>query len=378
MSGTSKAQFPGPPDRILIRGVNWLGDAVMSTPAVQRLRERFPRSSITLLTHEKLAPLWAHHPAVDALLTFTASETPWAIGRRLRREGFDLALIFPSSPRSALETWFARITHRIGYAQPWRNRLLTRAVQRRDGHVQMRKRTPAEVRKLLRHPTARTTLSPSAHQSFEYLHLVAALGAAPEPLPPRIHVEPESVTAVARRFDLWLPSETAPPLLALNPGAEYGPAKRWPIKNFIETAREIHRQTALRWLILGGRGDIPLAAAIQTELGPEAVQQNLAGRTSLGELCAVMKLCRVLLTNDTGPMHIAAAVGVPVVAPFGSTSPVLTGPGLPGDTHHHVLCSDVPCSPCFLRTCPIDFRCMKTITPAGAVAAIVEVLRQPA
>jgi heptosyltransferase-2 len=359
----------------LIRGVNWLGDAVLSTPAVQRLREHFPRSSITLLTHEKLAPLWAHHPAIDTLLTFGPSEPPWTVGRRLRRNGFDLAIIFPNSPRSALEAWFARIPHRVGYARPWRNWLLTCAVPVRPGHVEMRKRTPGEIRKLIRNPAPRPPLPAEAHHVFEYLHLAGALGAVPDPLPPSINVERDSVAAVVRRFDLPPAFQGPPALLALNPGAEYGPAKRWPVQNFIDTAREVHRHTGFRWLIVGGRADVPLAAAIQTSLGPEAVLQNLAGRTSLGELCAVLKLCRVLLTNDTGPMHIAAALGVPVVAPFGSTSPVLTGPGLPNDTLHRVLCTDVTCSPCFLRTCPIDFRCMKTITAIAVTDAIMQTLR---
>ncbi len=98
---------------------------------------------------------------------------------------------------------------------------------------------------------------------------------------------------------------------------------------------------------------------------------NLAGMTSLGELCAGLKLCRVLLTNDSGPMHVAAALGTPVVVPFGSTSPELTGPGLPGDARHQLLRANVPCSPCFLRECPIDFRCMNGISTGKAVEAVL-------
>jgi heptosyltransferase-2 len=161
----------------------------------------------------------------------------------------------------------------------------------------------------------------------------------------------------------------------LNPGAEYGPAKRWPPERFVAAAREIHQATACQWLILGGPADVSLAASIATELGPSAGETlNFAGRTNLRDLCAVLKACRVLLTNDTGPMHLAAAVGTPVVVPFGSTSPELTGPGLPGDSRHRLLRAVVPCSPCFRRQCPIDFRCMNSIQVEQVVAGVLESL----
>ncbi len=112
---------PVKPENILVRGVNWLGDAVMTTPAMVRLREAFPQSRITLLTHDKLAGIWRGHPAVDAVEVFGANESSWRIGQRLREKTFDLAVVLPNSPRSALESWWARIPWRIGYAQPWRN-----------------------------------------------------------------------------------------------------------------------------------------------------------------------------------------------------------------------------------------------------------------
>src|SRR5437879_1793850 len=122
------------PRKILVRGLNWLGDAVMSTPALQRLRERFPKSHITLSTSEKLEPLWTHHPSIDATLTFAAGESPLMLARRLRVENFDLALVLPNSPRSALETWLARIPQRVGYARSWRNWFLTQAIPTRAHH----------------------------------------------------------------------------------------------------------------------------------------------------------------------------------------------------------------------------------------------------
>ena len=157
----------------------------------------------------------------------------------------------------------------------------------------------------------------------------------------------------------------------MNPGAEYGPAKRWPAERFIAAAQEIQNRTGCRWLVLGGKSDVELAGSIASKLVGSV---NLAGRTSLRELCAVLKLCRVLLTNDTGPMHVAAALGTPVVALFGSTSPELTGPGLPGGEPAGIVKGDAPCAPCFLRECPIDFRCMLGIETSRVVAAVLQAL----
>ena len=131
-----------PARRILVRGANWLGDAVMTTPALLRLREKFPGAHITLLTPEKLADLWTHHPAVDETISFAPGESVFTIGKKLRAGKFDLALVLPNSPRSALEVFLAGIPHRAGYARPWRNFFLTQTVPPRPEAVKMRKRTP--------------------------------------------------------------------------------------------------------------------------------------------------------------------------------------------------------------------------------------------
>jgi heptosyltransferase-2 len=158
-------------------------------------------------------------------------------------------------------------------------------------------------------------------------------------------------------------------LLGLNPGAEYGPAKRWPAASFAAVVREVSRKFGnCAWLAFGGSGDRPVCSEIARLADCDVL--NLAGQTSLRQLMALLKLCRVLLTNDTGPMHVAAALGTPVVVPFGSTSPELTGPGLPGDARHQLLQSAAPCSPCFRRVCPIDFRCMAGISPERVIAAV--------
>jgi heptosyltransferase-2 len=182
-----------------------------------------------------------------------------------------------------------------------------------------------------------------------------------------------------------VPNPAEPPLwFGLNAGAEYGPAKRWPEERFIEAAIRIQKQTRCRWLIFGLKTEREPAMRIAANIyratedlfGPDEVEKNphvlnLAGKTNLVELCAALKFCRVLLTNDSGPMHVAAALGTPVVVPFGSTSPELTGPGLPGDSRHQLLRAQAPCSPCFLRECPIDFRCMKDISVEAVVRAVL-------
>ncbi len=402
------------PRRILVRGTNWLGDAVMTTPALLRLREKFPGAHIALLTPEKLRDLWLGHSAVDETISFAPDESLFSVGRKLRLVGssrcddrtaqpvlsilrsrataedgrsstaeggravptrFDLALVLPNSPRSAIETWLARIPRRIGYARPWRNFFLTQAIPPRADAVKMHKRTVSEIRQLTGQSEVKIAnrksqiVNSSAHQIHEYLHLVAALGANAEPVAPQLSVTPEEVEAVKKKFGL---EKITQPILGMNPGAEYGPAKRWPVERFIAAAREIQNRTNCVWLIIGGKNDAPIANQIASAIrASRFTLHDLSGKTSLRELMALLKLCRVLLTNDSGPMHVAAALGTPVVVPFGSTSPELTGPGLLGDSRHRLLKSDAPCSPCFRRECPINFRCMNGISVERVVEAVL-------
>jgi heptosyltransferase-2 len=202
------------------------------------------------------------------------------------------------------------------------------------------------------------------------LHLAAALGANPEPLAPQLFVATAEIEAAKIKFGLEKITQL---IFGLNPGAEYGPAKRWPVERFIAAAKEIQQRTNCVWLIFGGKGDAAIASQIASALHASRFTfHDLSGKTSLRELMSLLKLCRVLLTNDSGPMHVAAALGTPVVVPFGSTSPELTGPGLPGDPRHRLLKSDAPCSPCFLRECPIDFRCMNSIPVERVVEVVLE------
>lgn len=359
--------------RLLVRGVNWLGDAVMTTPALQRLRERFPEARITLLTREKLADLWQEQPFVDEVIRIGPGERPWSVGRRLRGQGFDLAVVFPNSVRSALETWWARIPVRVGFEGCCRRWLLTRVIPRPAGRVPMHKRTTAEVHRRIRTGQRRQTWPASAHQVHEHLLLIQALGASAQVSPPAIVISRQRLQLVVEKFGLTGPMPGPRPLFGLNPGAEYGPAKRWPADRYAAVAADVHRRTQCVWLITGGPADRNSSFTIERILRESGVPViNTAGRTSLGELCGLLKLCRVVLTNDTGPMHIAAAVGASVVVPFGSTSPELTGPGLPGGAEHRLLVAPaVGCAPCFRPTCPVDFECMRNIAVSEVAEAVI-------
>jgi lipopolysaccharide heptosyltransferase II len=203
-----------------------------------------------------------------------------------------------------------------------------------------------------------------------------------------VFISERESSLVAERFGLGAAGPDPAPLFGLHAGAEYGPAKRWPADRFAAAAVELHRRTGCRWLIFGGPAESALAAAVAAGVSRHvpgrqplagttprpALVSNLAGRTTLRELAAALKACRVLLANDTGPMHLAAAVGTPVVVPFGSTSPELTGPGLPGDPRHRVLRASAPCSPCFLRQCPLDLRCLTGVSVDQVVQAVLEVV----
>ena len=322
--------------RILIRGANWIGDAVMTMPAVQRLREYAPAAHITLLCPAKLHDLWRHNPHLNEIVTVPGQHD-------------DLAVIFPNSFRSAWECWRAGIPRRVGFAGHWRRALLTDALPDPEPATYRHVTIACQRFKTKTFPVIR-------HQAHRYLDLIAHLGGNRELVPPKIWCG----DAAVKKF---LPAD-GKPICAINAGAEFGPAKRWPAERFAAVARQVD----CRWLVLGGPGDIAIAGAIATQL-PDVI--NVAGKTTLLELCELLRACRLLLTNDTGPMHLAGALGTPVVAIFGSTSAELTGPLGAAVT---IVNEPVECSPCYLRECPIDFRCMRRITVEQVTNAVLKQL----
>ena len=361
----------GSAEKILVRGVNWLGDAVMTSPALQRLREARPGAWICLLTPEKLAELWQGQPYLDEVMTFSKEESVSSVGRRLREKGFTTAIAFPNSIRSALEIWLGHIPVRIGYGRPLRSLFLSQAMVLPPGAMKMRKKSEAEVKKLIATNAVPEVIPATAHHARHYLHLVTALGASAEPLAPLLVVGEAAVEGVRARFGI--DDELERPWFGLNPGAEYGAAKRWPAEYFIAAANELTKLTNCRWLIFGAAADRALTESIAQGIQGTSVV-NLAGQTSLRELAAALKLCRVVISNDTGPMHVAAALGTPVVVPFGSTSPEMTGPFLGANAT--ILRHPVSCAPCFLRECPVDFRCLKGVEVKAVADGVMEIYQR--
>jgi len=357
-------------ERILVRCVNWLGDAVMSTPALLRLREAYPKAHITLLSPAKLADLWQEQPYSNAVMKFAPDEGVMAVAKRLRAENFDLGIAFPNSIRSGLELRLAGIRRRVGYSSGFRNLLLNKVVPRRADAVQMHKKTDSEIK---RDADSIRKFDPPkrAHHIYDYLRIVAAAGASPEPLPPTIVVIDPEVTAARAKFNI----SNNEMLFGLNPGAEYGMAKRWLKERFAAVAAKLQMKHQCRWMIFGGAADREICDWITEQIAmfaPDKKPINVAGQTSLRQLAALLKTCRLVLTNDTGPMHLANAVGTPIVVPFGSTSAELTGP-IFGPAK--IVPTTVGCSPCFRRECPIDFRCMKNIDVGAVVDAADSLLK---
>ncbi len=319
------------PFRILIRGTNWLGDSVISSAAVRAIKHGRPDAQVIVAAPAKTAPVWKLIPEVDEVLSLP-NKSLFATATLFRKQrAFDVAILFPNSLRSALEVWLAGIPRRVGYRGHQRSWLLNQVV-------------PERVRP-----------GPIEHQVRHYLRIVRDLGGAVEPFQPL--AAPPTRDA---------PNEFK---LALCPGAEYGPAKRWLPERFAEVAAAVAAKLPAHWMLFGTETDREVGDLIGQTLGDRCT--NRIGLTTLDQLADELRECRLLLTNDTGTMHLATLLGVPVVAIFGSTEDRLTGPLGGGNV---VIRRHVACSPCFLRECPIDFRCMNSVTSEEVTAAILRML----
>lgn len=373
--------------RILIRSVNWLGDAIMTLPALSLIRRTLPKAHIFLAVPQKLSDLWLGQPYADTLLSIDPEGGLFSTARLIRMARAKSALVLPNSPRSALELWLSRIPLRVGFRAKWRRAFLTQNVDAPAVHAPMRKRSAAEVKHLIKNPAEieNVSYSPAAHHVYHYVHLACnfleSMGVTPQlpaDLTPRLKISPEKQKELIDIFGIR-ESTTASPLMGVNAGAEYGPAKRWPLDYFARTMAALSEENHVRWLLFGGPSDRPRAnelRALCRSLFPGIVIYQLTGRTALSELPPLANLCEIFLTNDTGPMHLAAAAGATVITPFLSTSPELTCPGSPMDDKLHpnrnilLKASETPCSPCFLKQCPIDFPCARDIPPELVISAI--------
>jgi lipopolysaccharide heptosyltransferase II len=321
----------------VILAPNWLGDAVMALPAVDDVRRGLPGVTITIAARPGIAPLFRLVPGVD-VLTLGGGRRD---GDTLPRSRFDAAILLPNSFRSALLVSRARVPERWGYRTDWRGRLLTRAVDPPRG----------------------------VHQIEYYRRLVSALGFPNGAAEPRLDVPADARAAAGAQLRAagW---DGSAPLVAIAPGAAYGGAKRWPAESFAALARDLGCDGIVVVMIGSGadriaNAEVARACRGRDGSGPEgAVLLDLTGATDLATLAGVFAHCRALVTNDSGAMHLAAAVGTRVTAVFGPTDDRATRLL---SAAHTTIVGDAWCRPCMLRECPIDHRCMRSV-PVGRVA----------
>lgn len=342
------------PVGIVVFAPNWLGDAVMALPSIDDLRRTYPSARLTVVARRSVAGVLQLARCVDDVLTLE-----WQ-GRLLRRRGLradvarlrevraDVAILLPNSFASAWLGTQAEIPERWGYATDLRSSMLTRAVRKPRGRL---------------------------HQGRYYQHLVRELGAKTGPLEPVLDVPADAVKA-AMTLLTERGRDQSRPLVAMAPGAAYGTAKRWLPRHFVTLTTSLVSDRGVDCVLVGSAADAGITRLIRESIPPDARAHviDLAGATDLQTLAAVLSIADACVSNDSGAMHVAAAVGVPLVALFGPTREDETSP-LPRDERHAaVLINPVWCRPCMLRECPIDHRCMKGLEPAVVVSTTSELV----
>ena len=325
--------------RILIRATNWVGDAIMTLPALEAVRENFPTSHITVLAKPWVAPLFENHPAINRVLVFDKGNGAKAgfvemlrVSRLIRKERFDLAILFQNAFEAALVAFLGRVKLRIGYKTDGRGFMLTHGVSRTE--------------KVLR-----------IHQVGYYCEILRAMGWPAEDRDPVLYIDSE-VREQAAGILKSNGIDSLDVIVGLSPGAVFGSAKRWPPDRFAEIGDRAAERWGARIVVFGSGGERAIGDRVRAAMKHEAL--NLCGKTSLRVAMGAMSLCRFFVTNDSGLMHMASALGLPTVAVFGSTDHVATGPR--GPKTRIVRCA-ASCAPCLKQECPTDHRCMLDITP---------------
>ena len=338
--------------RTLVRGTNWIGDTIMSLAAFRELRRLFPDDRITLLARPWVAGLFEEQGLVDEVVH--PEDLGGWIGLRRRLKGFDRAILFQNAFRAGLQALIAGIPERIGYASDGRRLLLTRPA------------TP-RIRQLKR------------HQVFYYLDLLHQSGLAPldylnqAAFQPDIRLHPPSAwIEQAGRLLSEAGLEQGRPFVVLNPGAAFGPAKRWFPERYAALADRLMGECGAEVAVVGSTAERPIAEQIRGSMQLGSRLRILSGKTSLASLAGVIASCDCFVTNDSGPMHLAAALEIPQLAIFGSTDEVATGPF---SEKARILHKHVECSPCLLRECPIDLRCFSRISADEVFEAACKVLK---
>src|SRR6185312_4458604 len=341
--------------RILVRATNWVGDAVMSLPALHALRAAYPRAHIAILARPWVAGLYGREPFCDEVIPYEAGKgwrelgTKTQIAVSLRDRQFDCAILFQNAFEAAALAWMARIPVRIGYDRDARGKLLTQAIPVPK---------PGEI---------------PVHQRFYYLELLKRAGLiANYPLDAEIRLTAGG-GAAQNGAVLLADTGLSAPFLGVSPGAASGSAKRWLPERFSEAAVKLARHRGSSVVIFGSKEETAVGERVAGEIERAGVPVcNLAGKTSLRQFIEMAAACELFLTNDSGSMHIASALGVPTVAVFGPTDERATGPA---GRKNAILRELVECSPCHRRECPIDHRCMTRISADRAVEAGLQLLK---
>lgn len=334
----------GEPQKILIRSPNWIGDAVMSLPALMGIKSAFPVAEISILAKPWVADIFQGFSPPNKIILY---ESPgkhqgltgkMRLAQKLKEENFDLAILFPNSFESALIAYLARIPKRAGYNTDGRGLLLTHPV-------------PAAEKK-------------KGHQIDYYLKLVNYLG-LPTPIRlPRLKITEEQAFWAHQKLKS-LGRKNNETLVGLTPGSSYGPAKQWPIEKFAKLSEMMNKRFGARIIVLGSPNDRDIAQKILA--AEPKMGYDFTGQTTLAEAMALIAQCRVVITNDSGLMHVAAALQVPLVAIFGSTDPDHTGPL--GELSR-VIKKNIACSPCFKTKCPKNMECLEAISVEEVYAEI--------
>jgi heptosyltransferase-2 len=329
---------------LLVLAPNWLGDAVMALPAIADLQRHFPDRSLIVAARSSVSSLFTMVPGVVRVVSPEAGT--------IRAAHPSIAVLFPNSFASAWLVRRAGVPERWGYATDMRTWILTRAVRRSKARL---------------------------HQGAYYQHLIGELGIATGPLEPVIQV-PAQATEDGRRLLAQHGWNGSTPLVALAPGAAYGKAKQWSPAHVVSLVSQLVVDRDVACALVGSRGDAATTRAIRGAVPRECRWRvlDLAGATTLPVLAAILNLSAACVSNDSGAMHLAAAVGVPVVGLFGPTNEQATSPLPRAGVPTEVLTHPVWCRPCMLRECPIDHRCMVRIEPAHVRAAVDRIARVPA
>jgi heptosyltransferase-2 len=325
--------------RIVVRSANWVGDAIMTTPALHTLRYHFPAAHITLLAKPWVIPVFEHNPDVDDIMVFQTGNRHkghiglWRLTRDMRRQHFDMALLLQNAFEAALLAYLALIPSRVGFTTDGRGLLLTHRI----GNWRPLKK---------------------GHLVDYYLGLLAGAGIPAVDRKLTLVVTPQEHHEALERIAQWgLNNRTK--LVGFNPGATYGTAKRWPADRFAQLGRRFIHEIGAGILIFGSDSEKNLGERIAGDIGPGCI--NLCGQTTLRQAMALIQVCNLFITNDSGLMHVAAALDIPQVALIGPTDPVATGPV---NAASIILRDADACHqmPCMKPHCPIDHRCMTALS----------------